>query len=242
MVESASYMNSRVRILLNTAPEQAARLAALQAAFAEACNALAPLAAQHRCWNRVALHHLAYRQMRERFPDLGSQMVCNAIYSVSRTSRTVYQHPASPFHLSRWGQRPLPVLRFLSTAPVYFDRHTLSLKAGQVSLFTLDGRMRFELGLAAADEQRFRDGKLREIVLSRQGETFVLTFSFTDLGQDAAAAVAAAADAAESAESEWPEYVLVQEQASEPPLASHGVDMSAPRLSAPSPSLTQVLR
>lgn len=209
-------MNSRLRIPLNTTPAQAERLVALQSAFAEACNALAPVAAQHRCWNRVALHHLAYRPMRERFPELGSQMICNAIYSVSRTSRVVYQHPASPFQVGRWGKRALPVLRFLPSSPVYFDRHTLSLKAGRVSMFTLDGRMHFELGLSAQDEQRFREGKLREIVLSREADRFVLTFSFAT-GAQADDAAPTAADVAD-----WPEYVLVQD-----PVDAEAVDSSA---------------
>ena len=226
-------MNSQLRIPLNTTPAQAERLAALQSAFAEACSALAPVAAQHRCWNRVALHHLTYRQMRERFPGLGSQMVCNAIYSVSRASRVVYQHPASPFHPSRWGRRALPVLRFLPSSPVYFDRHTLSLKAGRVSMFTLDGRMHFDLGLSPEDEQRFREGKLREIVLARDGERFVLTFAFApDLKSDEdLSAVAEATD--------WPEYVLVQDPAADGgPLPGPG--WPRPLSPAPQPSTSSL--
>ena len=97
MLESASYMKFTVRIPLQTTPEQFQRLLALQRAFAGVCNAIVPTVARTRVWNRVALHHMTYRQLREQFPALGSQMVCNAIYAVSRMSRTVYQHPASPF-------------------------------------------------------------------------------------------------------------------------------------------------
>ena len=43
----------------------------------------------------------------------------------------------------------LPLLKFAASCPVYFDRHTLSLKPGQLSLYTMDGRMRFELALAS---------------------------------------------------------------------------------------------
>jgi hypothetical protein len=42
MVRIRSYMNSVARVPLNTSPEQFARLQALQSAFAEVCNALAP--------------------------------------------------------------------------------------------------------------------------------------------------------------------------------------------------------
>ncbi|MBV5297761.1 MAG: hypothetical protein JZU64_06365 [Rhodoferax sp.] len=174
-------MNSVIRIPLNATPEQSARLQALQFAFAQVCNAMSPIVQQTRCWNRVALHHMVYKPLRARFPALGSQMVCNAIYSVSRTSRLVFQHPASPFNLARLGDKPLPLLRFAENCPVYFDRHTLSIKAGQLSMYTLDGRMRFELALQPTDEAKFHQLKLNEIVLTRRAEgPFELSFSFVD--------------------------------------------------------------
>jgi hypothetical protein len=169
-------MNVVLRIPLKPTAEQHARLVALQGAFAEVCNALSPLVQQTRVWNRVALHHMAYRTMRERYPALGSQMVCNAIYSVSRTSRMLFQSPASPFNVARLPERPLPLLRFADNCPVYFDRHTLSLRDGQASLFTLDGRMRFQLALTLQQEQAFHTRKLLEVVLNRRGEEFELSF------------------------------------------------------------------
>jgi hypothetical protein len=201
-----SYMNLMLRIPLNTSPDQLARLQALQIAFAQVCNALAPTVQQTKVWNRVALHHLMYRTLRSRFPGMGSQMVCNAIYSVSRTCRVIFQHQDSPFNLARLGDKPLPLLRFTENCPVYFDRHTLSVKAGQLSMYTLDGRMRFALALKPADEANFNEKKLREIVLSRGAEGgFALSFQFSD-GQEE--------DAPEpglTSSAEVPEYVLVEE-------------------------------
>lgn len=174
-------MNSVTHIPLTATPEQHARLLALQSAFAQVCNAMSPIVQQTRCWNRVALHHMVYKSLRAKFPAMGSQMVCNAIYSVSRTCRLVFQHPTSPFNLTRLAGKPLPLLRFDDNCPVYFDRHTLSVKAGQLSMYTLDGRMRFELALKPADEAKFHDMKLQEIVLSRRRDSpFELTFSFVD--------------------------------------------------------------
>ena len=208
-------MNSVLRIPLNASPEQVKRLQALQTGFAQVCNALAPLVQQTKVWNRVALHHLSYRQLRERFPEMGSQMVCNAIYSVSRTARMVFQHPQSPFNLARLGSKPLPLLRFADSCPVYFDRHTLSLKAGQLSMFTLDGRMRFQLALAAQDEERFHTQKLREIVLSRRSDgVYELAFmlvSEAEGGNAPAQKGADATDAADGAMGEIPEYIVVEE-------------------------------
>ena len=202
-------MNYVLRVPLNATPEQVQRLHALQTGFARVCNALAPLVQQTRVWNRVALHHLSYRQLREQFPEMGSQMVCNAIYSVSRTARLVFQHPQSPFNLARLGSKPLPVLRFADSCPVYFDRHTLSLKAGQLSMFTLDGRMRFQLALAAQDEERFHAQKLREIVLSRRRDgVYELAFMLVSAQEGSDAQAQAGAD---SAMGEIPEYIVVEE-------------------------------
>lgn len=197
-------MNSTLRVSLNTTPEESAKLRQLQAAFATACNALAPLVQKTRVWNRVALHHMAYKPLREQFPQMGSQLVCNAIYAVSRHSRLVYQSPDSPFNISKLGDKPLPRLHFTDGSPVYFDRHTLSLKEGQLSMYTLDGRMRFRIGLGAEDEMKFRTHKLREIVLSRNEERFELTFEFAE-------ARTATPTPAPAAAGEMPAYMVVKE-------------------------------
>jgi hypothetical protein len=197
-------MNFSLHILLNANAEQTVRLQELQTAFAEVCNALAPVAQQNRCWNRVALHHLAYHGLRERFPQMGSQMVCNAIYSVSRSYRLVLQHPASPWNIAKNPEQAIPLIHFQPGSPVYFDRHTLSLKKGQLSMYTLDGRMRFQLELKAEDQARFERDKLREIVLERVAPGFRLSFWFSP-----AAAGNDARDEGASATGELPEYLLV---------------------------------
>ena len=213
-------MNSTLSVVLSTTPDQEARLQALQRAFAQVCNALAPQVQASRCWNRVALHHLAYRQLRERFPEVGSQMVCNAIYSVSRAARLVYQHPKSPFNVGRGGgvQPALPLLQFLPSAPVFFDRHTLSVKHNQLSMYTLDGRMRFELTLPTEQVALFERSRLREVVLSsRSNGQFELTFELADV---AVADVADGGDAPElplcrdgleAGAGLWPSYLKVEE-------------------------------
>jgi hypothetical protein len=170
-------MKTQIRIPLSTSAEQYARLCALRVVFAQVCNELAPHVKQSRVWNRVALHHLHYRSLREKFPTLGSQMVCNAIYAVSKMARLIYQHPQSPFGPNQKPEAELPLLRFADSCPVYFDRHTLSIKPGQLSLFTMDGRMRFELDLEADKLVIFEGAKLREIVLiERTDKVFELLF------------------------------------------------------------------
>ncbi len=147
-------------------------------AFAEVCNAIAPVVQQTRCWNRVALHHLVYHSMRERYPGLGSQMICNAIYAVCRSARLVLQHPKSPWSVLKRPGAMLPLLRFAPNVPVYFDRHTLSLKGEMLSMFTLDGRMHFNVQLAAADAARFHTEKLVEVMLVSTQAGFDLYFQF----------------------------------------------------------------
>src|SRR5438046_20009 len=70
-------------IRLKVTPEQVARLSALRTAYAEACNRLVPLVQAARCWNRVALHQLGYRSLRQE-TSLGAQLACNAIFSVCK--------------------------------------------------------------------------------------------------------------------------------------------------------------
>jgi hypothetical protein len=219
-------MNSWVVIPLTPSAEQRQRLIALQSAFAQVCNALVPVVRETRVWNRVALHHMAYKSMREQFPAIGSQMVCNAIYSVSRACRNLFQAPASPFNVARQPGRALPMLRFADNCPVYFDRHTLSLRDGQVSIFTLDGRMRFQLALAQAQEQAFHTRKLLEIVLSRRGAQFELSFVFAaeasgeavslaqpDQGVDMPQTPDQASLTGATGAGELPEYLLIEETA-----------------------------
>ena len=200
-------MKTGLRVPLNMSPDQAAKLRQLQAVFAKACNALAPVVQKTKVWNRVALHHMAYKPLREQFPQMGSQMVCNAIYSVSRHSRMLYQSPSSPFYITKLGDKPLPLLQFTDRAPVYFDRHTLSIKEGRLSMYTLDGRLHFNVGLSADDEQKFHAMKLREVALTRAGadrDRFELAFVFTE--KDEAEQAAAGVNA-----TELPEYMLVEE-------------------------------
>ena len=171
------------------------------------CNWLAPLVQQSRCWNRVTLHHLAYKPLRDKFPQMGSQMICNAIYSVSRTSRLVFQHPQSPFNVVRLSDKPLPLLRFSDSCPVYFDRHTLSVKDGMLSMYTLDGRIRFHLALRPEDEASFHEKKLLEIILSRSVTgSFDLSFRFLvpSEGNDLPVQM-------DQEPGEIPEYVIVEE-------------------------------
>jgi hypothetical protein len=170
-------MKYSVIVSLKTDPQQYLRLCELRKAFAQVCNCLTPEVQASRIWSRVTLHHLYYHSMRKRFPHLGSQMVCNAIYAVSKIAKLVYQHPQSPYNIGRRSDGMLPLLHFAETCPVYFDRHTLSIKADELSLFTMDGRMHFQLALSQLQRLIFESSKLREIALEeRKNKRFELSF------------------------------------------------------------------
>jgi hypothetical protein len=201
-------MKSVIRIPLATTAEQAEKLLELQETFARVCNAITPLSQKTRCWNRVALHHMVYKSLRDQFPTVGSQMICNAIYAVSRASRLVFQHPQSPFCLAKLGDKSLPLLQFAAGCPVYFDRHTLSLKQGQLSLYTLDGRIHFQAILNAEIEAGFLAKKLREISLARNlADVFELTFVFSDELDEPDGSEASVAPEI----GRVPEYLLIEE-------------------------------
>ena len=170
-------MNIHLGIRLKLSPADATRLGQLQDLFAKACNQLAPLAQQTRCWNRVALHHQAYRQVRDQYPQLGSQMVCNAIYAVSRACRIVYQGEQSPFNIRLRGAAPLPLLRFMPDAPVYFDRHTLTIKQAQASLFTLEGRLHCAVDITPQQLAHLAASKVQEIALYLRDGAYELDFT-----------------------------------------------------------------
>lgn len=128
-------MKRTVSLKLLASPGQAESLAALAGVYADACNAIVPFAQEHRCWNRVALHHLSYYPIRERFTALGSQMVCQAVHRVTDAYKALKANKG----IAR--DKPVPVITFRPTS-VNFDKRTYSIKGDTLSLFTLSGRAR----------------------------------------------------------------------------------------------------
>ena len=126
---------------LLTTPQQAEAFSDLARLFANACNAIVPFVQDHRCWNRVALHHLVYYKVREKFPALGSQMACQAIHRVADAFRTIRSNKGIP------QDQPVPAITFTPTS-VNFDHRTYSIKGEAFTLFTTKGRtrVRFECG------------------------------------------------------------------------------------------------
>lgn len=207
-------MNTRLQVRLQTTPDQDQKLRALQQVFVRACNVLAAQARSTGVWSRVGLHQMAYHPLRERFPELGSQMLCNVIYSVSRACRLIYQNPRSPFGVRARGRANLPLLRFAEDAPVYFDRHTLSVREGHASMYSLDGRLRFNMPLAPEHEWRLRHGGIREIALTRDAASMMMTFTFAPDNDEGAAC-----RLGEPAGGDFPSYLVVIDEAGAAPFS-----------------------
>jgi IS605 OrfB family transposase len=144
-------------IRLDPTPEQAAALAALRSAYVDACNRLVPFVREHRVWNRVALHQRAYTWLRKNSP-LGSQMCCNAIFSVCKAYKAQKA-------LGRIRQEaPVPEIRF-GRASVHFDQRTYRLRGETVSLTTLSGRIVVPLRLGKHQRRILESGAPKEAEL-----------------------------------------------------------------------------
>ena len=152
-----------VSIKLDTTVDQSTALLALQAAYVDACNTLVPVVVENRCWNRVALHKLSYYDIRAN-SSLGSQMVCNAIFSVCKA----YKAQAALKRI----RATVPVISF-DRASVHFDKRTYSIKGEALSLYTLSGRIKVPVLLGEFQRTRLESGIPKEAELvNRNGIWF----------------------------------------------------------------------
>lgn len=156
---------------LLTAPSQAEALSELARLFAEACNALVPFVQEHRNWNRVALHHLVYYQVREKYPSLGSQMVCQAIHRVADAYKTLRANEGIP------ADQPVPALTFAPTS-VNFDHRTYSIKGDAFSLFTPSGRTQVRFACGPLQKGLLATGKPKEARLTVRKGIWYLNLAF----------------------------------------------------------------
>ncbi len=129
-------MLKTVSLKLRTTVEQSLALTELQSAYSSACNRLVPIVIENRCWNRVALHKLTYSDLREN-TVLGSQMCCNAIFSVCKAYK-------SQNALKKIKKDFVPEIQFRKTS-IHFDKRTYTVKENTISLYTLNGRIKVEL-------------------------------------------------------------------------------------------------
>lgn len=138
--------------------EEASLLDSLQREYATACNLIIPEVIKNRCWNRVALHKLVYTSLRST-TRLGSQMACNAIFSVCKA----YQAQKELGKIQK--DTPIQKIAF-DKGSVHFDKRTYSLsKSGKLSLYTLEGRIQVSFSLGNHQKRLLEQGVPKEAEL-----------------------------------------------------------------------------
>jgi len=154
-----------VSIKLDITPEQHVVLMLLQKVFNKACNFVASIAMENRCWNRVALHHLSYYQIRlnQTNATLGSQMACNVIKNVCDAYKV----------LKIKKTETVPRIVFRQTSSVHFDKRTYSLKDGVISLYTLSGRILVRMHVGAFQQSYLQRSYAKEAeLIYKRGQWF----------------------------------------------------------------------
>ena len=143
----------------------------LTEAYENACNQIVPFVVEHRCWNRVALHNLAYSKVRAS-SKLGSQMVCNAIFSVCKA----YQNRQIP------KGEEIPTIVFRRGRSVHFDKRTYTIKGEYISLYTLEGRITVKMRMSPYQQAYLNQGlpKEGELICKKGKWYFNLVFDLPD--------------------------------------------------------------
>lgn len=164
-------MKRTISIRLQTTTSQSHKLLELQNAYIDACNQIVPIACENRCWNRFALHGFAYSQIRNHSP-LGSQMVCNAIFSVCKAYRAKGILP----------HEEVPLIQFRTSRSVHFDKRTYKIKGETLSLYTLEKRIQVNMKLGNFQKRYFYEGiaKEGELILKKGRWYFNLVLEFPD--------------------------------------------------------------
>lgn len=156
--------------------EEAVFLKLLRQEYLNACNLIVPEVVKSRCWNRVALHKLVYNQLRST-TKLGSQMACNAIFSVCKAYQSQKELGKIKIDSS------IPSIAF-NKGSVHFDKRTYSLtKSGKLSLYTLNGRIKVEFTLGDHQKKLLEvgDPKEAELIFRKGNWYFNLVLEFPDV-------------------------------------------------------------
>ena len=161
-------MKRTVSLKLNVSGTDLQALCELQEHFSNACNYVAVIALEKKESNRIRLHHLSYYQLKANFPQLGSQMSCNAIAKTAQALKAL--------------KKPRKIL-FRKRISVHFDKRTYSLKNGILSLFTLRGRVQLPLKISPFHAHYLELGKIKEAELVRKGKLwfFHLVLDFPEV-------------------------------------------------------------
>ncbi len=163
-------MKRTISIKLDVPKEESEKLLHLRFVYTQACNIAASLACKDRCWNRVALHHIAYYKIRKAV-NLGSQMSCIAIKEVCDKYKA----------LKIKKDKTVPEIKFKEKS-IHFDKRTYSIKDDTLSLYTMRGRVRVNMVIGQFQSDYFKKGfpKEAELILKKQTWFFNLVLDIDD--------------------------------------------------------------
>ncbi len=153
-------MKRTISLKLILSEESSEALLQTEKLFAEGCNVAAAYAQENRCWNRVALHNICYSKVREEIPQLGSQMVCNALRKVCSSYKV----------LKIRRNQEVPKITFKETSSIHYCARTFTLKGETLSLFSIHKRIKCSFQIGAHQKKYLEEGKIKEGELVRRGK------------------------------------------------------------------------
>lgn len=120
-------MKLTIKAKLLTIPEQYQSLKKTMEVFNNTCNYISQRAFKTKTFNQIKLHHLTYREARDKFPELSSQFIVRAIAKVSDS----YVAEKKRFH------------KFKKYSAVVYDQRLLSFKRLSIaSINSVNGRLK----------------------------------------------------------------------------------------------------
>ena len=143
-------MKLTLKLKLKTSQEELKKLSDTVQKFSEASNQVSLLIKESNIKNHVILHRLYYYQIKSQF-DLPAQMTCNAL------KRALFAYKSG---------NKKTTITFKQNASMPFDDRMLSFKNNQVSILTLNGRIKLNLIIYGA--------KAQELLNNRKGESILV--------------------------------------------------------------------
>ena len=133
--------------------------------FSDVCNYVVSFAVENRCWNSYSLHRLCYYVVRKRFPSIGAQLVCCAIKKVCSAYKALKIKP----------NQKTPTILFRSEASLHYDKRLYTLLGNdEITLFTVNGRMRCSFLLGSLQRRYLAVGVPKEAELIQKGKRLFL--------------------------------------------------------------------
>lgn len=164
-------------VRLKVSTEDSLKLHETQNLFGKACNVLVAILRKgdrnERLWQRFNLHRAGYASVRLAVPEIGSQLVCNAVRAVSSAAKSWISN--NPKFVTDKTME-LPEFDF-SHPVVHLDKNTVSFSKDQTvaSIYTLGGRggsrLSFAPGTSKSRSLHRASGRRATSFFTRSGGT-----------------------------------------------------------------------